>query len=484
MNPPVAPGTLPRLNLLQRVAYGAGELGPAVAGSTLVFFQLVFLTNVAGMNPGWAGSVLLVARVWDAINDPLIGWLSDHTSSRWGRRLPWMLCAALPFAAFFALFWLGPGLVGGTGDLGLFLFYSVVALLFSTASTGLALPHSSLTAELSHDYDERSRLTSARMGFSLGGSVGGLILALVVFRLLPDAPPVVQYGVFGGCVALVGLFAVGFCLWGIWRVAIQADQWRLRQNPGPARPEPPILQQLGSVLRNRPFLLVCGIYLCSWLAMQFTAGVLPFYVTTVMQLDTGTFQLLALCVQGTALLLIPFWAWVALRQGKKPVYFYGMIFWIAAQSGLLFLAPGEIGLLFALAVLAGIGISVCYLIPNAMLPDVIEWDELRTGQRREGLYYGFCVFLQKVALALGTFAIGQILAFNGFLPTGPGQEPPVQPESAVVAIRWLIGPLPAAVLVIGLILAAFYPLSREVHARMVRVLGVRARRRLADLPPG
>lgn len=473
-----AAGGLPPLSRRERIAYGAGELGPAMAGSTLVFFQLKFLTDVAGMNPGLAGSVLLIARIWDAINDPLIGWLSDHTRSKIGRRLPWMLGGAVPFAGFFCLFWLGPELLNSapasSSQVTLFLFYSVAAIFYSAVTTAFALPHSALTAELSHDYDERSRLTASRMGFSLGGSVGGLILALGVFWILPDAPPALQYAMLGLGVAILGLAAAVLCIAGIWKAAIHAAGVGTQSPAKTPGSEPPLSSQLASLLRNRPFLLVCGIYLCSWLAMQFTAGVLPFYTSAVMGLPASMFPLLALAVQVTALVLLPVWAQISLRQGKKAVYFYGMGFWLIAQAGLLFLAPGQPVFLFTLAVFAGVGISVTYLIPNAMLPDVIEWDELRTGRRREGLYYGFCVFLQKVSLALGIFFVGQILAWSGYdAANGDG----TQPASALQGIRMAIGPLPAILLVAGLIVAAFYPISRPVHARMVRILEIRSRRR-------
>lgn len=458
-----------RLPFRLRVAYGLGELGPAMAGSTLIFFQLVFLTDVAGLSPGWAGAVLLLARVWDAVNDPLIGWLSDQTRSSWGRRLPWMTAAAVPFALFFAAFWWVPGGLIIPGDQwARFVYYSVVALLYSTAATALGLPHSALTAELSRDYDERSRLTAARMAFSLGGSVGGLLLALVVFRLLPAAPPTVQYGVLGLCIAVLALVAMALCLRGIWGAARRSQAAPVEKKKTAGR-----WQEWLSLTKNRPFLLVCGIYLCSWLAMQFTAAVLPFYTRNVAGLSTTTFHLLALSVQVTALLLLPVWEHLSFRLGKKAVYFLGMSFWILAQTGLLFLPGGQPAVLFGLGILAGFGISVCYLIPNAMLPDVIEWDELRTGRRREGMYYGVCVFLQKLALALGAFGIGQLLAWNGYLSSAPGEEAPIQPESAIQAIRWAIGPLPALALVAGLVLAWFYPITRQRHARLVGLLALR-----------
>lgn len=448
-----------------------------MAGSTIIFFQLIFLTDVAGMNPGLAGAVLLVARIWDAVNDPLIGWLSDHTRTPWGRRLPWMLVSALPFCSFFLLFWLVPEFTGPYAEWQYFAYYLIVAILFSTFSTGLGLPHSSLTAELSRDYDERSRLTAYRMGFSLAGSVGGLVVAFIVFQLLKEAPKTIQYAVFGSTVAIIGLIAVIFCLVGIWRIAIARDRQRLRRQEADefaAKPLP-LSQQLRLMLANKPFVLVCGIYLCSWLAMQFTATVLPFYTQSWLRLPATTFQLLALTVQTTALCLMPLWAWISVRTGKKLVYFVGMSLWLLAQAGLLYLQPGDTKIIFLMAFIAGFGISVCYLIPNAMLPDVIEYDELTTGRRREGIFFGFCIFLQKTALALGTFIVGQLLAMNGYIASGPHDAVAQQPESALWAIRMAIGPLPALVLIIGMVLAAFYPITKESHRRVVDELDARRR---------
>ena len=459
--------------LIERLAYGSGELGPAMAGSTIIFFQLVFLTDVAGMNPGPAGSVLLIARIWDAVNDPLIGWLSDHTRTRWGRRLPWIVASAVPFSGFFLLLWLVPPFTGPNSQWQLFAYYSAVALIYSTCSTGLGLPHNSLTAELSRDYDERSRLTAFRMGFSLAGSVGGLVVALIVFHLLADAPKTFQYQSFGAAVAVIALASMLFCIAGIWKLVISRERAGV-ENLETAAPLS-LRRQLALVLANRPFRFVCGIYLCSWLAMQFTATVLPFYTQSWMRLPASTFQLLALTVQTTALCLIPFWGWMSVRIGKKAVYLLGMSFWVVAQTGLLFLQPGAERIVFLMAFTAGFGISVCYLIPNAMLPDVIEYDELATGQRREGVYYGFCVFLQKTALAIGTFVVGQLLEFAGYLSSGPGEATPEQPAGALLAIRIAIGPLPALVLIAGMILTVFYPVTKESHRLVVEQLKARRR---------
>ena len=462
------------LPAFRKLAYGAGELGPAMAGSTMIFFQMIFLTSVAGLEAGLAGSVLLVGKIWDAVNDPVIGWLSDHTKSRFGRRIPWMVLSSVPFALFVFLNWWVPNFAGAGSQWGLFAYYAGVALIYNTFYTAMTLPHSALTPELSHNYDERSRITGFRMAFSLGGSVGGLVVALVVFESMKAAPDNVKYAAMALTVAIISLLSMAFCVVGIGKIAIQNERDRLKVEI----PQPKLLlsEQFRIVLANRPFLIVCGIYLFSWLALQFTATILPFYVGSWLGLPASQFPIIALTVQATALGLIPFWGWVSVRLGKKPVYFFGMTFWLIAQGGLVFLPPGQGIWIYVLAILAGVGISVCYLIPNAMLPDVIELDELRTGERREGVFYGFFVFLQKIALALGTFFVGQALSFAGYISTVAGEPVPIQPESALTAIRIAIGPLPAISLLLGIGLAFIYPINKKRHEEILRDLEKKRRR--------
>jgi glycoside/pentoside/hexuronide:cation symporter, GPH family len=186
-----------------------------------------------------------------------------------------------------------------------------------------------------------------------------------------------------------------------------------------------------------------------------------------MGLPQQAFTQVALAVQGTALVMLFVWSRVSQRYGKKATYFMGMAVWIMAQAGLFFLQPGQVGLMYALAIMAGVGVSTAYLIPWSMLPDVIELDELQTGDRREGIFYSFMVLLQKVGLALGLFLIGQSLEWSGFMEKTAGQPDPIQPTSALFAIRVAIGPLPTVVLLIGLVLAYFYPITREVHAEIL-----------------
>jgi len=199
-----------------------------------------------------------------------------------------------------------------------------------------------------------------------------------------------------------------------------------------------------------------------------------------MGLPKVMFPLMAMVVQGTSLVMLFVWSSISKRYGKKSVYFMGMGLWIIAQAGLFFLQPGQVGLMYILAILAGCGVSTAYLVPWSMIPDVIDLDELNTGQRREGVFYSFMVLLQKIGLAIGLFLVGQSLDFAGFISTVPGQIPPIQPDSALLAIRFAIGPLPTIVLIIGIIFTFLYPITKEVHADILLRLSEKKRNQNLD----
>lgn len=475
MTKPSSPAASPstKLDFITKLAYGAGDLGPAITANLLAFFLLFFFTNVAGLNAALAGSILLIGKIWDAINDPIVGVLSDRTRSRWGRRHPWMLFGAVPFGILFFLQWIVPQFSAdpNANQWGLFWFYVIIAILFNTAYTAVNLPYTALTPELTQDYNERTSLNSFRFTFSIGGSILSLVLAQVIFALFPESDQAgsctgstQQYAVLGGVCAVLSVIPIYLCVWGTRR---RVTAFETRRNEAPQEASIPILQQLQIVFRNRPFLYVIGIYFCSWLAVQVTAAIIPYFVVNWMGLSDAVFIQVTLVVQGTALLMLFVWNRVSDRLGKKATYFLGMAPWVIAQFGLFFLQPGQVGLMYLLAVLAGFGVSTAYLIPWAMVPDVIELDELQTGQRREGIFYAFMVLLQKLGLAVALFILGQSLAWAGFLEKAPCQPTPQQPPSALMAIRVAIGPLPTVAIVLGMVLAYFYPITREFHTEIL-----------------
>ena len=449
-----------KLDLKTKLAYGAGDLGPAITANVSVFFLLVFFTNVAGIPPALAGSILMVGKIWDAVNDPVVGGLTDKTESkRWGRRLPWLLYGAVPFGIFFFLQWIVPS----TNVWVLFWYYVIIGVVSQVFYTVVNLPYTAMTPELTQDYDERTSLNSFRFAFSLSGGILSLVLAQLVFSQIDSGQQ--QYLVLAGICAVISVLALIWCVWGTRERVLSLESKRIQSEESESIS---IFEQIKIVFSNKPFLFVIGIYLFSWLGIQITASVIPYFVIYCMKLKESDVPPVTIAIQGTALLMLFVWGALSKRVGKKAVYFMGMFLWIIAAVGLFFLQPGQVGLMYLLGIMAGFGVSVAYLVPWSMMPDVIELDELQTGQRREGVFYGFMVLMQKFGLAFGLFLVGIALQTSGFQENIPGQtELPIQPDTALFAIRIAIGLVPAACLICGLFLTYFYPITREMHAEML-----------------
>lgn len=468
-----------KLDLKTKLAYGAGDLGPAITANISIFFLLIFFTNVAGIPAGLAGSVLMIGKIWDAVNDPLVGVLTDKTKSRrWGRRLPWMLYGAIPFGIFFFLQWIVPRFSSDQSSnlWPLFWYYVAIGLISQVFYTVVNLPYTALTPELTQDYDERTSLNSFRFAFSIGGSILSLLLAQVVFLRVSGEQQ--QYLVLAAICTVISVLSLYWCIFGVRDRVLAFEAKRIQVEESASIP---FFEQLKIVFSNRPFLFVIGIYLFSWLGVQITASIIPFFVIYCMSLKNSDVPTVMVAVQGTALLMLFVWTALSKKIGKKPVYFLGMILWIIAASFLFFLQPGQIVLMYVMAIMAGVGVSTAYLVPWSMIPDVIELDELQTGQRREGIFYGFMVLLQKFGLAFGLFLVGNALQASGFQETVPGQTTlPVQPESALLAIRIAVGPLPTICLICGLVLTYFYPITREMHAQIMLQLQERQQKKNID----
>jgi glycoside/pentoside/hexuronide:cation symporter, GPH family len=379
----------------------------------------------------------------------------------------------VPFGLCFFLNWIVPHFSDNLefNQIALFWYYTAVSILFNAFYTVVNLPYTALTAELTKDYDERTSLNSFRFTFSIGGSILSLIIALIISAIVPK-DRALQFLILGAVCAIISVLPIYWCVWGTRKRAEAVAN----QNPEIEQPVSiPYFQQLKIAFTNIPFLFVIGIYLCSWLAVQLTAGIIPYFVVNFMKLTQLDVSLVLLTVQGTAMSMLFVWNSVSRRMGKKAVYFMGMSSWLIAQIGLFFIQPGQTGFMYLLCILAGVGVSCAYLVPWSMLPDIVELDELRTGQRREGIFYSFMVFIQKICLGLAVALMLESLGWAGYLkPVGNIAQN--QPDAVLNIIRFFIAPVPAIALLLGLILTYFYPITKEAHAEILLQLERRKNR--------
>ncbi len=446
----------PSLSVWRKIAYGAGDSGFSLTSTALALLYLDFLINIVGLEPGLAGISLGIGRIWDALNDLIIGTLSDRTRSRWGRRRPYLLFGALPLGFAFILMWLVPA----TDDKTLLtIYYTAMYIVFDTLFTLVNVPYIALTPEIAPTYDGRTSLHSYRMAFSIAfGLIGAIApLALVDAISGPGASLATRRSAYAVMAAILGLLSV---------IPIYLTFATTHENPAfQDLPTPGLRDSFRIAASNKAFLIAAGVYLLTWIPIDLVQFVLVFLIRDYFGLSGGDRDVIFALLFGVAVLALPLWVWIAGRWNKPRAYQTGMLFLALVLVALSLTPPDQATAAFIIAALAGVGVSAAHAIPLAILPDTIEWDELRSSNRQEAAYYSVITLIQKMVSA-GTIALtGVLLAATGYQ-----QAAATQPAAALGAIRFLSGPLPAIFFVAGIVLVAFYPISREKHARILRAL--------------
>ena len=427
-------------------SYGLGDIGTGMAATQLGFYLFVFYTGVAGL-PAWmAGLVLMVLKVWDGINDPLVGWLSDHTKNPWGPRLPWMAGSALPLGlALVAMWWVPPG-----GDWQKFAILVAIQLVAMGLYTCVNLPYSALASELTSSTQLRTQLNASRFTGSILAGLAGLVLgALLVSQ---GAEGYLRMGRVSGIVLTV--FTL-LCCWGLAPFA------RNCQRPT-GHPEP-IRRQLQRVAANPRFLKVVGLYLLLWCALQLMQPVSLIFLAVVMQLPESWSTWILIPFQLSALAGLQLWSRVAGRHGRVCALRWGTGLWIAGCLGASLLVPLDgstaplgsfsngisLGLLVLTIMVTGLGASTAYLIPWALLPDAIDADP----DKPAGLYTAWMVITQKLGIGVAVFALGNGLSLSGY----QAAQGLAQPTTALITIRLCMGLIPAVLITAGLLVMRRWP---------------------------
>lgn len=442
-----------RLPVRTKLAYGVGDFGFAFADTAIGVLFAIFLTDVVGLRPSLAALAVFIGRSWDYINDPLIGHLVDRARTRWGRRRPFLLFGFIPFGLAFAMLWWRPPF---ESQVALTAYYAAAFFFYDTILTLVTTPFFALTPELTQDYDERTSLTSYRMAFSL---LGGLVAFIVPLMMIGAMRPENTGRVF----QMGWVFAIACAL------PLLVTFFGTRERREHVQQEQPGLREsLRAAWNNRPFMFAAGIFLFTWTAVDIIQAMLLFFLKYRMGLEEQS-DIVAGAVFITALVVLPFWVWVSHKTDKRRAYIFGMLFLSAVMMILIFLDP-SLGFtaVIALAALAGVGVSAVHVLTWAMIPDAVEVDELENGRRHEGMFYALVSLFKKVAVSIALPIALLVLDWSGFVSNAPQQT-----ESAVWAIRILIGPVPSVLLLGGILFAIYYPLTRESHAEARKRIAAR-----------
>ncbi len=431
-------------------SYGLGDAGTGMAATTLGFYLFPFFTCQAGL-PAWiAGNLLLVIKVWDGINDPLIGWMSDHTQSRWGPRLPWMCAAALPLGISLAAMWWVP-----EGDITQrTIYYVLMAILLMTAYTSVNLPFAALCTELTLNTAIRTRLNAARFTGSITAGTMGLLVAFLMFREGGGG-----YVLMGQITGTIAVTATLLCCWGLAPYAKKAQR--------PSGVKEPVLQQLQRIRSNSRFLMVLGLYLLLWFGLQLMQVVALIWLVQVIHVPASLATLLLLAFNIAALAGLQLWSVLSNRHGRIKALGWGSSIWITACLLSMVIAPiknsGIIALIpvVMLILLVGLGASTAYLIPWSLLPDAIDADPSHPA----GLYTAWMVLGQKLIIGLSMSVFGTLMQLAGYISTKSCDGALnfiEQPQSALIFIRLCMGLIPAVLVVLGLLVMSRWP-DRGAH---------------------
>lgn len=472
------------LPLRVKIGFGICDLGGNLFFTVMGFYLLYYLTDTVGLPAHLSGMALMIGKVWDAVTDPVVGDLSDRTRSPWGRRKPWMTMGAfLLFGGMLFLFrkppWETPWV--------LFAWATVAYCVVNTAYTFVSIPYGALTPELTTDYHEQSRLNGYRQLFAIIGTFlgAGIVLPLVKIPRDPAGGWFLAGVVLGGIMLLSALLSV--VLVGKEKVVsergyplkkgelpgrgdnqreecregkgIFAGKVSLAGNKGPGQD---FVQQVGELLHQRTFLLVLIPWTLHISGVTLLQNAMVYYFEYIYQ-DKGAFQIALMILLSFALLCIPLWIQVSRRVGKREVYNLGMLIF-AATVMVFFFYGHRVGIKggYILMVPAGIGFSVQYAMPFAILPDVVEWDLAEHGKRREGMYYGLWTFTSKAGQGIAFLLSGWVLAVFGYIPLA-AQQPPL----ALFGIRLLAGVFPAILFFLGVMIHRKYPIDMAIYRQIV-----------------
>ena len=445
------PNADPSMSAKTIAGYGVGDFAFNLTFTFTSLFLLYFYTDVLGLSATTGGLIIMTALIWEGATDPIVGILANKTRTRWGRYRPYLLLGSLPLALSFVAMFVPTGLTGAS-----LTFYAFTThLLFRTIYTLVNVPYIALSAQMTSSSLERGRLAGARMMFAI---VCGLVLAgatLPLVRLL------------GGGVA--GFFGISL-IYGSAVVAILILCFQsTREAVMIAEAHPTLPEMLRSVRANRPFLALLAATLLGSVAYTMSTKALLYYMKYQVGSEAAVTTGLGVGLLAAAVSM-PLWMKCVRRSNKRTVWLSGVSLTTFVSLVMYSLTPGAGPLLWCLLAISGAGNAAFVLSFWSMVPDTVEYGELRTGTRSEGAVFGFVVFSQKVALGIGTGLLGIILDAVGYRANH------AQTAATLHGIVLMNTLVPMALNLIAAGFIWFYRLDHVTHARIVALVARRTTR--------
>lgn len=438
------------LSFSTRVGYGVGDFASNIYFQASLLYLLYFYTDVFGISASVAASIFLVARIVDAFADPIMGFISDRTRTRWGKFRPWLIIGSVPMAIIGVLTFSAPDLSVS----GKVIYAYVTYILFGIAYTVVNIPYSSLTAALTQDPHERTILSTFRMVFAMLGAVLIAVVLLPFVKALGGGAMGFTLAMsFFGALAVV-LFTISFAT---TRENVEA--------PGHA----PSLADAVNVLKgNWPLILILVTFWAGMMGYTIRASAVVYYFKyNVGREDLVPYYMLSLTLANLiGIMATPL---ISGRLGKRKAYILMALLGAVPSTALYFIPYDAVWTIFGLSIASSFCFGAPAVLGWAMMPDTIEYAEWKTGIRAEGVIYATSSFFQKLAMALGGAFSGLLLAWTGYVANAE------QTAGTMEGIAFMMAGAPVIVMAIGIVAIWYYPLDEKTHGDIVEELEARRR---------
>ncbi len=432
------------------IAYAAPYMGLAFFQMSFTNYFYKYAVDVLLIGPAVVAAILSLTRLWDAVSDPLAGHLSDRTSTRAGRRRPWLLGSTIPVALTTFMMWNPPASLDPQM---LVIWIAVAVTLWETAMTTFYVPYMALGAEVSMNHHDRTRVAGYR---HVLGAVGQLSVIGGVYLIThSETPRDTTFELFsvGAVVAALLMFA------GIWRVRERAEHRDLGSRS--------FLRSVRNALRNRHLLRLVAIYFFD-IAGVASIGLLGPFVAEYVVGQKGLVPWLMLVSLLASYVSTPFTVALSSRFGKRQVWMLVLTLQTLGFALTFLAGEGDALYLLGCAALIGLGATGGHVVGMSLLADAADYDELATGERREGLYYSAINIARKVMFSAMTAVVGPVMHFGlGFRPNE------VQTPETLLGLSALFAGMPVAAFLTAIFLLRAYGLTEQEHARIRTELDAR-----------
>lgn len=440
-----------KLSFGKKLGYGVGGAASNFIWMMISFYMLFFYTDVFGIPAAVAGTLFMVARVWDAVNDPIMGYLADQTRTRWGKFRPYLLFGAVPLGIAYVLTFTTPGL-SATGKV---VYAAVTYILLGMLYTVVNIPYNSLAAVITQNTNERSSLAS----FMLITSYLAVLILVVATIPLVNLFPTEQTGFS----FVVGIYAV------ISVVLFIICFASTRENPALVKREGhSFVSRIKTVLQNKYLLILISAIFFTTVANEMrTTAAIYFFKYNVG--DEGRYPLFMLAV----ILLMIVGAGLApvlsRKLGSKRNLYYIATLLTLPSIGILFVAFDNLPVIFALTAISSAGGGMIFVLNWSMLPDTVEYGEWKSGIRSEGMVYASMTFTNKMSYAVGGALAAFLLSWSGFVPN-IAQAPQTQ-----TVIVYMLALFPVIAGVLAAIILSLYKIDAKFHSKLLGDLSKQGR---------